>query len=259
MTPDTSYFETRLAVSEADLLGAQRLRYRVFVEELGADGPLVDHENHFERDEFDPLVDHLVLIDHRKSEANLEHVVGVYRLLPGARAEAFGRFYCDAEYDLSPLRNSGRPLLELGRSCIDAEYRGGPGMLLMWSALAEYVLKNGIELMFGVASFHGLDVQSLAQPLSWLHHNNLSPEDLRPRALASGYQSMDLLPADQLDRREAMKALPTLLKAYLRLGGSVGEGAFLDHEFNTTDVLLIVDMSSMSDKHRRFYEGRIPA
>ncbi|AGT07779.1 GNAT family N-acetyltransferase [Paracoccus aminophilus] len=256
MTPDTSYFETRLATSEADLLGAQRLRYRVFVEELGADGLMVDHTNRFERDEFDPIVDHLVLIDRRRSEADLEHIVGVYRLLPGARAEAFGRFYCDSEYDLSSLRASGRPLLELGRSCVDLDYRGGSGMFLMWNALADYVLRNQIELLFGVASFHGLDAQALAQPLSWLHHNHLAPEGLRPVALASGYQSMDLLPAADLDRRSAMLALPPLLKAYLRLGGTVGEGAFLDHEFNTTDVLLVVDTESMSVKHRRFYEGR---
>ncbi len=256
MTPDTSYFETRLAVSETDLRGAQRLRYRVFVEELGADGPLVDHDARLECDEFDPVVDHLVLIDHRRSEADLEHVVGVYRLLPGARAEAFGRFYCDSEYDLSKLRQSGRPLLELGRSCVDPAYRGGSGMFLLWNALADYVLSNGIELLFGVASFHGTDAQALAQPLSWLNAHHLAPEELRPTALPSGFQTMDLLPVDALDRREAMMGLPPLLKAYLRIGGSVGHGAFLDHEFNTTDVMLVVDTEAMSAKHRRFYDGR---
>ncbi|WP_312529388.1 GNAT family N-acyltransferase [Paracoccus sp. (in: a-proteobacteria)] len=256
MTPDTSYFETRLAVSESDLLGAQRLRYRVFVEELGADGAMVDHEARLERDEFDPVVDHLVLIDRRRSEADLEHVVGVYRLLPGARAQAFGRFYCDGEYDLTKLRQSGRPLLELGRSCVDPAYRGGSGMFLMWNALAEYVLSNGIELLFGVASFHGTDPQALAQPLSWLNAHHLAPENLRPEALPAGFQSMDLLAAEDMDQRAAMLALPPLLKAYLRIGGTVGHGAYLDHEFNTTDVMLVVDTEAMSAKHRRFYDGR---
>lgn len=256
MTPDTSYFETRLAICESDRLAAQRLRYRVFVEELGADGPLIDHENRLERDEFDPHVDHLVLIDHRRSEADLDHVVGVYRLLPGDRAEAMGRFYCDGEYDLVTLRHSGRPLLELGRSCVHPDYRGGSGMFLMWNALADYVLSNGIEILFGVASFHGTDAQALAQPLSWLHHNHLAPPDLRPKAHASGYQAMDLFAAEALDRREAMLAMPPLLKAYLRIGGAIGDGAFIDRDFNTTDVMLVVDTKTMSEKHRRFYDGR---
>src|SRR5690606_32047493 len=136
-----------------DLRAAQRLRYRVFVEELGGDGPLVDHENRLERDEFDPVVDHLCLIDKRRSADALDHVVGAYRLLPGLRAEEFGRFYCDSEYDLTRLRTSGRSLLELGRSCVDRDYRGGSGMFLLWNALADYVLDLGIELLFGVASF----------------------------------------------------------------------------------------------------------
>lgn len=256
MTLESSYFETRIATDPADLLAAQRLRYRVFVEELGGDGLLVDHEQRLERDEFDPVVDHLVLVDKRRSVADLDHVVGVYRLLPGDRAEGFGRFYCDSEYDLTPLRRSGRSLLELGRSCIDAEYRGGSGMFLLWNALADYVLEENIQILFGVASFHGTDAQALAQPLSLLYHGHLAPKEIRPVARAAGYQSMDLIPADNLDRRVAMTCMPPLIKAYLRIGGSIGEGAYLDREFNTTDVFLLVDTATMSAKHRKFYETR---
>lgn len=256
MTPETSFFETRLATDKTDLLAAQRLRYRVFVEELGGDGVLVDHAERLERDEFDPVVDHLVLVDNRRSRQDLDHVVGVYRLLPGDRAEAFGRFYCDSEYDLTTLRAAGRSLLELGRSCVDPAFRGGSGMFLMWNALAEYVLSRKIQILFGVASFHGLDAQALAQPLSWLHHNHLAPPSLRPRARPEGFQAMDLIPAEALDRRAAMTGMPALIKAYLRLGGLVGEGAYLDRPFNTTDVFLMVDTSAMSEKHRKFYETR---
>jgi putative hemolysin len=256
MTPDTNYFQIRIATSERDLKAAQRLRYRVFVEELGGDGALVDHENRLERDEFDPVVDHLCLIDSRRSAEELDHVVGVYRLLPGTRAAEFGRFYCDAEYDLTPLRNSGRSLLELGRSCVDPEYRGGSGMFLLWNALADYVLDLDIEVLFGVASFHGTDIDVLAPSLSWLHQKHLAPPELRPRARPEGYQDMDLIPADRIDRREAMVNMPALIKAYLRLGGQVGQGAYLDRAFNTTDVFLLMDTAAMSDKHRKFYESR---
>ena len=256
MTLETSFFETRLATDETDMLAAQRLRYRVFVEELGGDGPLVDHVHRLERDEFDAVVDHLILVDNRRSRDDLDHVVGVYRLLPGERAAEFGRFYCDSEYDLAPLRASGRSLLELGRSCVDPVFRGSAGLMLLWSAVAEYVLSRDIDILFGVASFHGTDAQSLAQPLSWLHHNHLAPPNLRPHALADARQPMDLIPAEELDRRAAMLGMPALIKAYLRVGGQVGEDAWIDHEFNTTDVFLLVDTKAMSQKHRKFYETR---
>ncbi len=256
MKPEPNYFDIRIATSEADLLAAQRLRYQVFVEELGGDGPLVDHANRFERDEFDPVVDHLVLVDQRRSERDMDHVVGVYRLLPGTRAAEFGRFYCDSEYDLTVLKNSGRKLLELGRSCVHVDYRGGVGMFLLWSALAEYVLELGIEVLFGVASFHGTDPAPLAQPLSWLHYHHLAPEALRPVARPEGYLAMDMIPQVELDRRAAMVAMPALIKAYLRVGGLAGQGAFIDREFNTTDVFLLMETQAMSRRHRSFYDRR---
>ncbi|RJE88185.1 GNAT family N-acetyltransferase [Paracoccus onubensis] len=256
MKSDPSYFDICIATSERDLRAAQRLRYRVFVEELGGDGPLVDHENRLERDEFDPVVDHLCLIDKRRSADALDHVVGAYRLLPGLRAEEFGRFYCDSEYDLTRLRASGRSLLELGRSCVDRDYRGGSGMFLLWNALADYVLDLGIELLFGVASFHGTDPRILAPSLSWLYHHHLADGTLRPTARSEGYQQMNLIPPDQLDRREVMIGMPALIKAYLRLGGRVGDGAYIDRDFNTTDVFLLMDTAAMSEKHKKFYESR---
>lgn len=249
-------YAVRLARDADDLRAAQRLRYRVFVEELGADGLLVDHAARLERDEFDEVVDHLLLIDTTADPAEGGHVVGVYRLLPGDRAAAFGRFYCDAEYDLGPLRASGRRLLELGRSCVHPDHRGGTGMFLLWNALAEYVLDHGIEVLFGVASFHGTDAQVLAVPLSWLHHHHLAPRPLRAVALPEGFQRMDLIAPEALDRRAAMAAMPALIKAYLRLGGVVGQGAYLDRPFNTTDVFLAMDTAAMSKRHRQFYEGR---
>ncbi|PCD75740.1 GNAT family N-acetyltransferase [Pseudothioclava arenosa] len=255
MTAETAIYETRLARDEADLLAAQRLRYSVFVEELGGDGPMVDHAARLERDEFDPVYDHLILVDRTRPQG--DHVVGAYRLLPAERAEAFGRYYCDAEYDLAPLRASGRKLLELGRSCVHPEHRGGAAMLMLWNGLADYVLAREIEVLFGVASFHGIDPEPLRQPLAWLHHHHLAPPEMRPRARAEHFQPMDLVPEAELDRRAAMAGMPNLIKAYLRLGGFVGEGAYIDAPFNTTDVLLLMDTKAMSEKHRSFYTRRV--
>ena len=145
---DEGYLRLRLAATEADLRAAERLRYEVFVEELGGDGPLVDHEGRFERDAFDPFYDHLVLVDTRQDERDLDHVVGVYRLLTGDRAEAHGRFYSEDEYDLAVLKQSGRRLLELGRSCVRADHRGGLALQRLWAGLAEYVLEREIEVLF---------------------------------------------------------------------------------------------------------------
>jgi len=243
----------RLAVTEADLRAAERLRYEVFVRELGGDGPLVDHDRKLERDRFDPFFDHLILVDDRRDADALDHVVGVYRVMTDGRAAEAGQFYSEDEYDLSVLKSSGRRLLELGRSCVHADYRGGTGMFQLWSGLADYVLDRGIEVMFGVASFHGTDPETLAEPLSYLHHTHLAPPDLRVRAVEHAFQTMDLRPPDQLDRRAAMASLPPLIKAYLRLGGVVGEGAYIDHPFNTTDVCLIMDTERMNAKQRAIY------
>ena len=246
-------FTVRLAADAADLEAAQHLRYRVFVGELGSDGDMVDHEAQLERDRFDPHFDHLLLLDTARGGDIRTQVVGVYRLLSEAGAEAIGQFYSEDEYDLTVLRRSGRKLLELGRSCLHPDYRGGMGMFLMWQALSDYVAERGVEILFGTASFHGTDVAALAEPLSLLHHRHLAPEDLRVRTREEAFQSMDLVPEAQLNRPAAMKAVPALIKGYLRLGGFVGEGAYVDHAFNTTDVCLILDTARMSEAQAKIY------
>lgn len=259
MISDDPYFKVRLARDERDLLAAQRLRYAVFVEELGGTGALIDHEQRFERDEFDPVFEHLVLIDSRRSAKDLDDVVGVYRLLRGDAAADFGRFYSEGEYDLEPLKRSGRSLVELGRSCVHPEYRGGTAMFHLWNGLADYVLEREIEIMFGVASFHGTDIEALKMPLSYLHHNYLAPDGLRVHTQPEHFQTMDLVPAAEVDRPAAMRGTPALIKAYLRLGGFVGEGAFIDRPFNTTDVCLLMDTKRMSDRHKGFYTRKYEA
>lgn len=245
-------FEVRLAADAADLRAAQALRYDVFVRELGGDGPMVDHTAGLERDEFDPHFDHLMLFDHARPQAP---VVGVYRLLRDDQAAALGRFYSETEYDLAPLLASGRRLLELGRSCLHPDYRGGTAMYEMWTGLSDYVARHGTDLLFGVASFHGTDTDDLAAALSLLHHRHLAPPELRVRARPDRFQRMDLVPEARIDRLAAMKRVPALIKAYLRLGGMVGEGAWIDHAFNTTDVCLVMDTARMNDKRRSLYSG----
>jgi putative hemolysin len=241
-------FRISIANSDESLKAAQRLRYDVFVRELGGGGPLVDHLQELEKDHLDPFVDHMLLHDDA-----IDAVVGVYRLMRPEMAQKVGQYYSQDEYDLLPLINSGRRLLELGRSCVHRDYRGGTAMFHLWNGLAQYVLDHNIDIMFGVASFHGTDTAGLAEPLSLLHHRHLAPQNLRVKARTVGRQPMNIIPEADLDRRKAMVKIPALIKAYLRLGGVVGEGAFVDHTFNTTDVCLILDTANMNTRQSRIY------
>ena len=252
MQIDDSHFDLSLAACEADLHAAQRLRYAVFVEELGGDGALVDHASRREADRFDPHFDHLLLRDRRRAPG--DEVIGVYRLMREGGAAAAGQFYSEDEYDLATLRASGRRLLELGRSCVHRDYRGGTAMMHLWAGLADYIAAHDIEVMFGVASFHGLDPVPLSGPLSLLHHRHLAPPAIRPVARAEGFQPMDLIAEAELDRPAAIRAIPALIKAYLRLGGFVGQGAYIDRPFNCIDVCLVMDVAQIPEKHRALYQ-----
>ncbi len=248
MSELSSGFSVTIAQTADEIRAAQALRYDVFVRELGGGGVMVDHVSGLEIDRFDPFADHMLVRDEATGT-----VVGVYRLLRSEQAALAGGFYSEGEYDLSALKTSGRRLLELGRSCLHKDYRGGMAMFHLWSALSGYVADHGVEILFGTASFHGTDVHALAQPLTLLHHSHLAPDDLRVRS--TEFQTMDLIATAELDRRKAMVEVPALIKAYLRLGGFVGEGAYVDHDFNTTDVCLILDTARMNDRQRRIYSG----
>lgn len=241
----------QMANSEADVELAQNLRYEVFIEELGGGGAMVDHTTRREVDRFDAYFDHLLLRDPAREARGQNPVIGVYRLLRQDRVAAVGQFYSEEEYDLGPLKTSGRTLLELGRSCVHADYRGGKAMYLLWTGLADYVERHGIDVMFGVASFHGTDVAPFAEALSFLHQRHLAPPELRVRSLQ--YQPMDLVPEARIDRVAAMRSTPALIKAYLRAGGCVGDGAFIDRSFNTIDVCVVMDTDSMKPGQRARY------
>ncbi|MEM7520379.1 MAG: GNAT family N-acyltransferase [Pseudomonadota bacterium] len=248
--PGEPSFTVRLAQTPADLNAALRLRYDVFVEEFGAGGAMVDHAARLEQDVYDGFCDHLLLMDTDK-----RRVAGVYRVMRSDQAAQAGGFYSAGEYDLAPLLQSGRRLLELGRSCLHPDYRGGRGMHVLWQGLAQYISRHDIEVLFGVASFPGTDVDHYAQSLSLLHHRHRAPVDSRVGALQKHRQNIDLVDEAALDRKAAMVNMPSLIKAYLRLGGVIGDGAFVDRIFKTIDVFLMLDTAQLSDRQARKYTG----
>jgi L-ornithine Nalpha-acyltransferase len=251
MTQNGTEFSVKLAETPDEMLAAQRLRHRVFVRELGASTDRNSDALGIEQDGFDTHVDHLILQD--KSLPKASDVVGVYRLLRSDVAAQGIGFYSADEFQLDKIAGSGRNAVELGRSCVDARYRGGLAMHLLWKGLAEYVAAHDIEILFGVASFHGTDPAQIAHALSFLHHNYLAPDDLRVTAYGSNAIPMDILTATDTDRATALMQIPPLIKSYLRLGGAVGNGAYIDHDFNTIDVCLVMDTLRMSQKYKDFY------
>lgn len=240
-------FETRLAQSDQDLQNAQRLRYRVFVKEFGSDGPLVDHQAELERDDYDAHYDHILLIDRDKPSDDLGKVVGAYRVLPSDRLPQVGKFYTEAEFDLSPLLALQRKSLELGRSCLLPEYRGGAALYHLWAAVTDYIRRYDIQILFGVASFHGTETDHHKRALAAVFDRYMAPHHLRVQAIGPSAIAADQFLGGAIDT-SAMAQVPALIKAYLRLGGFVGDGVFVDHAFNTTDVCLILDVEHLNQK-----------
>jgi L-ornithine Nalpha-acyltransferase len=253
MKHDRRQFTLKLAETEAEIFAAQRLRFRVFVTEMGARANASDAHLGLERDAFDPFFDHLILIDGEIPD-DRENVIGVYRLMRSEVAASGRGYYGASEYDLSKISACGRKAVELGRSCVDARYRGGIAMHLLWNGLADYVLSREIEIMFGVASFPGTEVAPIAQALSFLHHFHLAPEPLRVSVHPAHARAMDILSRDDVDPHQAKRQIPPLIQAYLRLGGFVGDGAYIDRMFNTVDVCLLMDTRQMSQRHRAYYQ-----
>lgn len=247
MILDRDHFVLKLAETDAELAAAQRLRYRVFVEEMGARPAYGEAQDGREADDFDPFFDHLILKDTTILDDRCD-VIGVYRLMGCEAAAAGPGFYGASEYDLSKITGSGRKSVELGRSCVDAQYRGGLALHLLWQGVSEYVRQRDIELLFGVASFHGTDPQKMSDGLSFLHHKHLAPEALCVSALGKPRVEMNLKALDQINRTLAVRQIPSLIKSYLRLGGFVGDGAYLDQDFNTIDVCLILDRALIPAK-----------
>jgi putative hemolysin len=255
--------EVRLAESAAEVDAAQALRYRVFYEEMGAK-PLPEmaaRKRDF--DKLDDYCDHLLVLDHKLPQG--EQVVGTYRLIRREAAAQNGSFYSACEYDITPFLNYQGEILELGRSCIDPNYRTGRVMQILWSGLAAYIFRYDVTLMFGCASLPGTDIDKHAHVLSYLYYHHLAPPALRAKALPDVYVDMKRVPREafdpnatfsnmKMDPRSGGNAIPPLLKGYLRVGGFVGDGAYVDHQFNTTDVCIIVKTDLMTSRYLRHYE-----
>ena len=238
-----------------DIVAAQALRYEVFFEEMGAKANAKTIASRLDVDEFDSICDHLLVVEHPEdTKKNGDYrVVGTYRLLRRDAMREIGHFYTDGEFDISSIKQYKGEILEVGRSCVHADFRNRAVMQLLWRGIGAYVAKFNIGLMFGCASFHGVDPKEHAMALSYLHHYHLAPQEICPRALEGRYVEMNLMAKEAVDVKETFSNLPPLIKGYLRLSGYIGSGAVIDYEYNTTDVSIVVKTDLVTEKYATRY------
>ncbi len=255
--------EVRLARTRGEIKLAQRLRYQVFYEEMSAVPSRLAQFRRRDEDAYDAICDHLLVVDldetaRRASRGHpaVPKIVGTYRVLRQEIAERQLGFYTQGEYDIAPLireKSPGYRFMELGRSCVLAPYRNKRSVELLWHGLWTYVREHSIDVMIGCASFEGTDPDAHAMALSFLHHNALAPPEWRCRAHGAMHVPMDRMSKDALNPKAALKAIPPLIKGYLRLGAFVGDGAVIDRQFGTTDVLIILPVEKIDPRYFEHY------
>lgn len=244
-----------IATKPEEILASQDLRYRIFFGEMGGIPSEESARLRRDFDQFDDYCDHLLVRDY-DLPPETGQVVGTYRLLRRSALRDLPSFYSESEFDISAIKRLKGEILELGRSCVDVNYRNRAVMQLLWRGIGAYVSQHNVQLMFGCASFFGTDVEEHKLPLSYLYHYHLAPAELRSKALPDQYIEMNLMPKESINERKAFAALPALIKGYLRLGGYIGEGAVLDPHCKTIDVGIIVKTNLLTDRYSQRYAAR---
>lgn len=248
--------EVRLARTPRELRKAQSLRYKVFYGEMDAVANAKTRFFRRDEDRFDRICDHLLVFDHDSlTHRKKPRIVGTYRLLRQDVAEQNGGFYTADEYDIAPLlaRHSHLKFLELGRSCVLPAYRSSRTVELLWHGIWSYVRAHGIDVLFGCASFPGTSPRDNAAALSFLHHHAAASPEWSVKALPGRYTDMNCMPKAEVSARSALRDLPPLVKGYLRIGAKIGDGAVVDHQFGTTDVLILMPVSEIDERYIKHF------
>ena len=230
------------AKNEDDIQEAQKLRYKVFAEEMGARLPT--RKAGVDQDIFDPYCEHLLVRDGDTNE-----VVGTYRILSPEKAKKIGGFYSQSEFDLTRLSNLSSRTVEVGRSCVHADYRSGATITLLWAGLAEYMLNRRYDYLIGCASISMADGGHIAASLyQRLKADNMSPVEWRvfPR-----YP----LPLESLDC-DLNPPVPPLIKGYLRAGAYICGDPAWDPDFNTADLFVMLPLEQLNRRYARHFLGR---
>ena len=249
---EVNNFIVKIADKSSELKKAQALRYSVFYKEKNAKQSISKKILRLDYDKVDKFADHLIVIDkNRKSTEN--KIIGTYRLVRGNVANHFGGFYTSSEFDLTKVLNSYKPnqILELGRSCVHKDYRNGTIMNLLWKAVAEYVKIYDIKILLGCASFQGTDVMQYANELSYLRRYFSLPDKLSVKSLDRKIYNAYKQANSEINDFKTFVKLPPLIKGYLRVGGKVSYDCFVDYEFNTIDLCVILNTENIDMRYKK--------
>ncbi len=249
----SGHLEVRLAENNMEIDAAQALRYKVFFEEMDAVSNANQKKLKRDIDLYDHFFDHILVIDHKISGKIHKKVVGTYRLNRGLKKN---KFYTSDEFDITKLIKYKGDILELGRSCVNKDYRNGNTMQMLWRFIAQYVIKYNIDIMFGCASFPGIEHQLYSKTFSYMYKKYLAPENIRPVALANKRIPLNSVTNENLTFKQFLSSIPPLIKGYIRLGAFIGDGAVIDAEFNTVDVCIVLPTKKVSSRYMEHYERK---
>jgi len=228
-----------LARNLTEITEAQRVRYKVFGEEMGANLPSA--ELGLDIDRFDEFCDHLLVRDHGNSK-----VVGTYRILPPEQARAAGGYYSETEFDLSRLAHLRERMVEVGRSCVHPDYRDGATITQLWSGLADYIGKHNHEYLIGCASISMADGGHYAASVYHkIHKLHAAPAEY------SVYPHCRL-PLEALNRNLEV-AIPPLIKGYLRLGAYIAGEPAWDPDFNCADLFILLPVARLNARYAKHF------
>ena len=242
----------RIAETPAEIEAAQRLRYDIFYREMGATATPAMMESGREIEAYDPICDHLIVVDEHAPVG--QQIIGTYRMLLQERAEQAGMgLYTETEFDISKLKATGGRILEISRSCIHPNYRSKAAINLLWKGIAAYVFKNNVDYLVGVPSFEGTDLNAIKDSLAYLNAYHATDDAIRPVALPEFYHALPVVDKETIDPKKAFFDLPPLLKGYIRIGCTIGEGCFIDTQFNTVDVCIVLHVESSAGRYLNHY------
>ena len=230
-----------LARNREEILEAQRLRHRVFVEELGA--RLSPREPGIDRDYYDDFCDHLVVCDDDSGR-----ILGTYRMMPPEAARRAGSYYSETEFNIDRLRHLRPRIVEIGRACIDPDYRNGSAISLLWSGIMRYMLKNGHDYLMGCASIPMTDGGHNAAGIFLNLDAHMGPLEYRVFPNCP-------LPLDRLEPNPDAE-IPALIHGYLRAGAYVCGQPAWDPDFNTADLLMLLPVNRISPRYARHFVKR---
>ena len=249
---ETGNLILKLAETNSEIKSAQSLRYSVFYKEKNAKATLSKKMLRRDFDKVDRFADHLIIID-KKIGIFENKIIGTYRLIRGDLAIQYGGFYTSTEFDLSNILQiyKNNEILELGRSCVHKKYRNGKIMNLLWRGIANYINLYDIKILLGCVSFPGTNVMHFSDELAYLKKNYLLQSELAVESLDNNIYPIHYSKNKNVSDIKLFVKLPPLIKGYLRVGGRVSKNCFVDHDFNTIDLCIVVQTSNIDKKYNK--------